>query len=243
MTKNKKTFVLVHGAWESGRCWDSIKVHLEKEGHRVFTPTLPGHGIDNKPSNEITFDSYIEILKPLLEIQEDHSVTLVGHGFSGMIISALAEIMPEKINKLVYLAAFLPKNGQSIMDIAKESWDKSISHFFTYMEEENIILLEKSDEMVDTLYNRCSRAFRQNILKALREDEPMSPFFEKAELSTDRFGKLPKCYIECRQDKIILLSEQRNMYQDQVQNKFSLQADHAPFYSYPEELTLALRSV
>lgn len=111
------TFVLVHGAWQSTGTWDLLAPLLEKHGHRVITPLLSGIGTDqSRLSPDITLRQHVEDVSLELSRLSDH-VILVGHSYAGMVISGAAETNPTQIQRLVFLDAFIPKNGQSVLDL------------------------------------------------------------------------------------------------------------------------------
>jgi pimeloyl-ACP methyl ester carboxylesterase len=113
-----KTYVLVHGACHGGWCWRLVADGLRSEAHRVFTPTLTGLG-ERKHllSRDITLDTMIADVSNVLEMEELEDVILVGHSFGGLIISGVADRMPERLRHLVYLDAMVLENGQSPFSI------------------------------------------------------------------------------------------------------------------------------
>jgi pimeloyl-ACP methyl ester carboxylesterase len=111
------TFVLVHGAWQSKGTWDLLSPLLEKQGHRVVVPVLSGLGTDQgRLSPEITLRQHVEdVSRELSRVSEQ--VVLVGHSYAGMIISGAAEAKPDRVARLVFLDAFIPEDGQSVLDL------------------------------------------------------------------------------------------------------------------------------
>ncbi|BCJ51900.1 esterase [Actinoplanes sp. NBRC 14428] len=113
------TYVLVHGAWHSGRAWDRVVPLLTAAGHEVFAPSLTGHGDTAglmRPG--VGLDTYVEDLARLFTGRGLAEVVLVGHSFAGMIISSVANRMPERVAHLVYLDAMDPTDGQAALDVA-----------------------------------------------------------------------------------------------------------------------------
>lgn len=111
------TFVLVHGAWQSTGTWDVLSPLLEKRGHRVITPLLSGLGTDQRHlSPEITLHQHIADVSLELSKVPDR-VILVGHSYAGMIISGVVEANPTRVQRLVFLDAFIPEDGQSVLDL------------------------------------------------------------------------------------------------------------------------------
>jgi len=111
------TFVLVHGAWHGGWCWARVSGPLRRQGHRVVTPTLTGLGErSHLLSPRITLETFIQDVVNVLAWEELSEVVLVGHSFAGLVISGVADRMPQRIRHLVYLDAFLMDPGQSVFD-------------------------------------------------------------------------------------------------------------------------------
>jgi len=108
------TFVLVHGAWHGGWCWKYVRQYLELSGHQVFTPTMTGVGErSHLLSREITLDTCCQDIAAVLHYEDLHNVVLVGHSFGGSIISGVAELEPNRIQRLVYLDSDILENGES----------------------------------------------------------------------------------------------------------------------------------
>jgi pimeloyl-ACP methyl ester carboxylesterase len=111
------TFVLVHGAWQSNGTWDLLVPLLQARGHSVITPVLSGLGTDQgRLSPSITLQQHVEDVSVELSKSPDR-VTLVGHSYAGMIISGVVEKKPTKVERLVFLDAFIPEDGQSVLDL------------------------------------------------------------------------------------------------------------------------------
>ncbi|MPY69754.1 MAG: alpha/beta fold hydrolase [Alphaproteobacteria bacterium] len=111
-------FVLVHGAWHGGWCWVRVAERLAKAGHRVFTPTLTGLGERaHLLSRAITLDTHIADICGVFESEELTDAVLVGHSLAGMIITPVADRLADRIGALVYLDAFLPRDGECHRDL------------------------------------------------------------------------------------------------------------------------------
>jgi len=111
------TFVLVHGAWQSTGTWDLLTPLLTKLGHSVITPVLTGLGTDQSHlSAGITLTQHVEDVSLALPRSPD-KVVLVGHSYAGMIISGVAEKKPGQIQRLIFLDAFIPEDGQCVLDL------------------------------------------------------------------------------------------------------------------------------
>ena len=116
-THNKTTYVLVHGAWHGSWCWKRVRESLQNAGHQVFTPTLTGLG-ERSHLNAATVDlsTHIADVVNLLRWEDLSDVVLCGHSYGGMVISGVADRVPERIRTLVYLDAFVPEDGECVFD-------------------------------------------------------------------------------------------------------------------------------
>ena len=112
-------FVLVHGAWIGGWCWRPNAQALRRAGHEVFTPTLTGLGErSHLLSPSINLDTHITDIVNVIKYEELSDVILVGHSYGGMVVTGVADKLPDKIAALIYLDAFVPENGQALIDLA-----------------------------------------------------------------------------------------------------------------------------
>lgn len=111
------TFLLVHGAWHSGQCWERVVPLLEDAGHRVFTPSLTGYGEKaHLLSPEVGLDTHVDDVVGLIRDRDLTDVVLVGHSYAGLVISSAANQVPERLAHLVYLDAMVPEDGESALD-------------------------------------------------------------------------------------------------------------------------------
>jgi len=112
------TFVLVHGSWAGGVVWRQLAPRLRKAGHEVYAPTLTGIGARKHLLNrEIDLDTHIQDVIGVIDDVDLSDIVLVGHSYGGMVISGVADRVPEKVASLVYLDAFVPENGQSCQSL------------------------------------------------------------------------------------------------------------------------------
>src|SRR5580658_4030096 len=112
------TFLLVHGAWHGAWCWRRVVRLLTQAGHEVFAPTLTGLCERSHLSTPtVDLDTHILDIVNELKWQELKDVVLVGHSYGGMVISGVAEKMEKSIASFVMLDAFMPENGQAVIDM------------------------------------------------------------------------------------------------------------------------------
>jgi pimeloyl-ACP methyl ester carboxylesterase len=117
-TSAAKTFVLVHGAWHGGWCWRRVSDLLQRQGHKVFTPTLTGLGErSHLMSKDIRLATHVTDVVNHIKWEGLEGVVLCGHSYGGMVVSGVAEQMADKINSIVFLDAFVPQNGEALADL------------------------------------------------------------------------------------------------------------------------------
>lgn len=111
-------YVLVHGAWGGGWKFARVAERLRKRGHTVFTPTLTGAGErSHLLSGAINLTTHVTDILNVIRYEDLSDIVLLGHSYGGMVITAVADKIPEKIKTLVYLDAFIPEDGKSLFDL------------------------------------------------------------------------------------------------------------------------------
>jgi pimeloyl-ACP methyl ester carboxylesterase len=112
------TFVLVHGSWTGSVVWRELAPRLRKAGHDVYAPTLTGIGArKHLLSREIDLNTHVQDVIGVVEDADLSDIVLIGNSYGGMVITGVADRMPEKVASLVYLDAFVPENGQSCLSL------------------------------------------------------------------------------------------------------------------------------
>jgi pimeloyl-ACP methyl ester carboxylesterase len=112
------TFVLVHGSCHGGWCWKKVTPLLSRDSHEVYTPTLTGLGErSHLVTRDIGLDTHILDIIQVLKFENLNDVMLVGHSYGGLVIGGVAEKVPERIMRLVYIDAYIPQDNKSAFDI------------------------------------------------------------------------------------------------------------------------------
>jgi pimeloyl-ACP methyl ester carboxylesterase len=237
-----KTFVLVHGAWSSSAGLEQVKAGLEKAGQKVILVSLPGHGDDQTPPNTLTMDVYRDKTIEAINSVEG-KVILVGHSMAGMVISAVAEKIPNRIEKLVYLAAYLPANGQSLLDLASTDKDSYLGNALVPSEDKLTIGIKK-DVIVPAFCQDAPDGVKNVVVSTFRA-EPAIPLTNKVTLTSENFGRVPKIYIHTLQDHTVSPALQKRMVAaaPDVVKEYSLDSSHTPFLSMPDQLVDVLLKI
>jgi pimeloyl-ACP methyl ester carboxylesterase len=231
-------FVFVHGAWHGSWCWAGVAAALRQAGHTVTLVDLPGRAGDPRPHAAITLADYVRRVGDVIARQPG-PVVLAGHSMGGITITQVAEAMPERLERLVYVTAFLPRSGESLLDHTAD--ETTPLHDGVLGDPATGSLTLKSAAVARAaFYHRCSDA---DVARAVAQlvPEPMAPATTPVRTTPERFGRVPRWYIECLQDQAISLALQRRMRAAlPCERVFQLDTDHSPFLSAPAALTAQL---
>jgi len=239
-----QTFILVHGAWHGAWCWYKLIPSLEQAGHKAIALDLPAHGKDLTPANAVTLQHYVERVVQAVDAQPEPMV-LVGHSLAGITISGVAERRPQRIKALVYLDGVLLGNGESFAEVAARNQPALCTVLMSNMSVSSdgttsSVNLGKAKEI---FYADCSDEDVEHAKKLLRP-EPRGPRAEPIQITDQRFGRVPRVYIECLQDKVFTPSFKKSMYTAMPCKKvYPMDTGHSPFLSAPAELARILEEV
>jgi pimeloyl-ACP methyl ester carboxylesterase len=235
------TYVLIHGSWHGGWCWEKIARSLKRAGHNVETPDLPGHGDDETPISQISLRSYAERVCQVLDAQSE-PVILVGHSMGGIAISQAAEYRPNKVETLVYLTGNLLRNGESLLQVAQEDKQSLVAPNLIIHEGKGVATI-RGNAIENTFYGDCPK---EDVARArsLLSPEPLAPLATPVSVTEENFGRIPRVYIELLRDLANSPSAQKRMYTALPCRKvISMNTSHSPFFSAPEELVAHLLSL
>jgi len=175
-TREQRTFLFVHGAWGGG--WEYAKIDsiLSAKGDKVFHPTLTGLGERVHLANPaIDLSTHIADIVNVIKFEGLQNLILVGHSYGGMVISGVAEKMPERIRQLIYVDAFVPDDGESVKTILGPYWDG----------------VEKAvkDGFVSYLYGPTKSIPPTDV------PQPLRTFTESIKIANPLVIKIPSAYI------------------------------------------------
>lgn len=233
-----KHFVLVHGAWHGSWVWYKIAPLLEAGGHQVTLINLPAHGIDLSSPGSVTLENYTERVTKFLDTVVD-PVVLVGHSMGGIVISSAAEARPGKIEKLVYLAAFLVRNGESMIQWASQDTDSITGQNLIVDPVAGTIDVDRS-VIEDAFYN-TSLPHDITLASTLFRINPLAPIVTELNLTPANYGSVRRFYIKTEQDFAVTPWLQNQMLlASPCESVYSINGDHSPFFSRPLQLTALL---
>jgi pimeloyl-ACP methyl ester carboxylesterase len=230
-------FVLIHGAFHGAWCWERVAGELEARGHTVELFDLPGAGEDRTPPAEVTLDAYAERICDVLGAHSEPAV-LVGHSMGGVAITHAAARCPDRVASLIYVCAFLPADGQSLVDLTHlpEGAGDGVQENIIVEGEPPVATMPR-EKALEVFYGRCEPEQAERAAGRIGP-QPVAPFVAPVSAPADGpFGGLRRSYVICTQDRAIPPPLQRRMAGERATGDTAeLDTDHAPFLSRPDEL-------
>lgn len=234
------TFILIHGAWHGAWCWHKLIPRLEAAGARVIAPDLPSMGDDATPASSVTLESWSRFVADIVE--REPGCVLLGHSRGGAVISRAAELAPEGIRRLVYLSAYLLDAGDSVAAAARRD-DASLIAANMIPASSGSTCNLRPEVLREAFYGSCSDVDFAHALSRLTP-EPLKPLATPLRISAQRFGRVPRAYVETARDRAVSLDAQRAMQAAlPCAPVFTLDTDHSAFLSQPEDLARILISI
>jgi pimeloyl-ACP methyl ester carboxylesterase len=238
---DKNTYVLVHGAFQGAWAWDKVKVELEQEGHEVVTVELPGHGADTTAFSQVSLQGYTDAVVRAIDAQEA-PVILVGHSMGGTVISNAIEARADKVERAVYVAAYLLKDGETLLHTTESDTESQLGPNLIF-ENEGATARVKLDTLAELFCADCSETEATNI-RAHAASEPLSPLTQPVKVTDAQFGRVPRVYIETTQDRVLGNALQKRMYTETpVERVITMDTGHSPFLSQPAAFAKHLLSL
>jgi pimeloyl-ACP methyl ester carboxylesterase len=230
-----KTFVLVHGAFQAPYAWQFVKTKLEAAGNKVVVVELPGHGQDQTAPKTISIKTYTDkVVSAITAIKGP--VVLVGHSLGGAIITAVADSIPSHVEKLVYLAGFVPANNQSIFDLT--SMDPNSQFGPALIPPADGVTVSIPNDKIMQVFAQDGNEQVNKLLMDNNRPEPISPQADKIFLKNPAFAAVPKYYIYTNQDHAITIDLQKKMVAAAgIKNVFAVESGHCPMLTKPDEVT------
>jgi len=224
-------YLLIHGAWHGGWCWKHVAQGLRLQGHEVHTPTFTGCGERAHLLNQkVGLSTFIQDVLAVIENEELNEINLVGHSFAGPVISAVADHMPEKIRRLIYLDALIVPSGESALSILPLEVQQERSRT---IDEEGLRMAIPSAEKMGV--------FEKNQVAWLNRrltPHPINAYKEQLNLQNAIGNGIPKTYIAVTNPSYAPLEKTREWIKQQVDWEFEeLEAGHDAMITSPKELT------
>ncbi|MDO9525160.1 MAG: alpha/beta fold hydrolase [Gemmobacter sp.] len=228
-------FLLIHGSCHGAWCWRDVIPALEAAGHQARAIDLPGRGDHSGAPGAVTLADHAQAIAAAL----DKPAIVVGHSMAGYPITATAELVPHKVQALVYLCAYRPVSGMSLVEMRRAGPRQPLAG-----------VLRVSDgcfsfdpaQVPDLFYHDCPQD-AVDLATARLVPEPVLPQETPLVLTAASRG-VAQHYIRCANDRVIPPEYQAVMAQGLPEGHHSvLEAGHSPFFSMPETLAQRLSQI
>jgi pimeloyl-ACP methyl ester carboxylesterase len=235
-----RSYVLVHGAWMGAWAWTDVAAELRADGHDVTVVELPAHGVDTATFAEASFDGYVDRVLAAVDVAP-RPVVLVGHSMGGAVITQAAERRPARIAQLVYVAGYLPANGESLFALAMTDTTSHVGPALTDDGSDGTLDI-RMDALVDIFCADCGADARARLLASYRA-EPSLPLTQPVSTTASAFGSVPRAYVRTSRDNAVTPGMQQRMIDAAPGTEvIDLDSDHSPMLSHAAALTAILES-
>lgn len=233
-------FVLVHGAFGGAWSWDPVVAPLEAAGHTVQTLDLPGGGDDTTPAEEITLDSCAARVCDVLTGRPEPAV-LVGYSMGGAVITEAAGRCPDSVASMIFVAAFMPANGQSLLDLTQlPEGEGDMIQANIVVEGDPPLASLSAEGALAAIYNCCPPEVGATAV-ARRRPQAVAVFATPVSSDDETLARIPRLYVLTKQDNAIPPALQRRMIAEHpCRQVLELDTDHCPQLSATDALVAAL---
>lgn len=231
------TFLVAHGAWSAGWAWKKLRPLMRARGHEIFTPTYTGMGERaHLAHKDIDLETHLADTLGVLEAEDLRDLILVGHSYGGMVATGVADRAVGRIAQLVYLDAFAPRDGQSLLDLQTEENRQRVRDGAS--QEGDGWRIPPSVPPPDTSAEDLA------WISAHRMPQPLKTFEQKLRL-TGAVERLPRSYIYC---KISRPGDVFRQFRDRASSEkgwqcIDIDSSHSPNITAPEALTQILDGI
>lgn len=223
----QQTYVLVHGAWGGGWSFKQTDSLLRLQGNTVYRPTLSGLGERvHLASPEIDLSTHIADVLNTILFEDLHDVVLLGHSYGGMVVTGVADSIPERIGQLIYLDAFVPEDGQSVAT--------------AHGQERTGREMPAKDGLIYPFWNTEGQGFPTDV------PQPAKTFSQPLVLKNKERLKIPTTYIltyegdDPEKDAFAFFADRANRYGWKI---IHMQAGHNPQMNMPDKLVELLSKI
>lgn len=220
-------YILVHGSWHGSWCWKYLASCLEQKGQQVVSLDLPRAG----------YADYYACLKNAVTASNT-PVIVVAHSMSGIIAAPLLEEIPHCIKHLYLIAAYVPQDGQSLIDIAERYPHSQLPQLLETDFSTGTNRLKK-EGLGKILYHDCSKEIQDWAVPQL-QDQPLAPLSEPIHCHYDPDKKPLRTYLLCENDRAVDPEAQRDMAKNCPSHVIRMKTGHFPFLSHPEQVAKLL---
>ncbi len=232
------TYLLIHGAWFGSWCWKRVSPILRAAGHEVYSPSLTGLGERTHLLNSDTsLDTHVQDVLNVIYYEELNNIILVGHSYGAMVISMVAERVPERLQRLVYVDAFVPTDGQAMVDFFPQ---ETVTRFKerAASEGKGYGIPSSPPEMfgITDPVDLTWAVPRMSM-------QPLKSFLEPVRLTNPAVRNIPHTYIYCVHPRSMVEQVAKGIRADKSWQYAEITSGHAAMILEPQKLAEVLQSV
>ncbi len=236
-------YVLVHGACHGAWCWDQVAARLRAKGHRVLAVDLPGHGRRAALVRRAGMEAYGRAVADAMALEGVSRAVLVGHSMGGPVISKAAELARDRIRHLVYVAAVVPLDGQSIAESLMTEPGRRMVRGMAAGRGNGTFLYPAETAWARWMgdvprdHPEASRAL------SLLTPQSTRPFLEPVDLRAFYATRIPRTYLRCLQDRAVVPAKGAEFAARLGVCPVDMNCAHNPMLSQPDELARILDKI
>jgi pimeloyl-ACP methyl ester carboxylesterase len=231
-------FLLIHGAMRGAWLWDKLMPLLMKGGANPIAIDLPGHGDRTAEASFTTMSTYIDDVVQLIRKENLKDLVLVGHSMSGIVISKVAEEVPERIKHLVYLAAVVPKNNEALIDLLTKERQETLNKLHGKVKE----IFGTPDQLRPMYFTDLDGEEKEFYLRQLTP-QPLAVFFEKMHFKQFPKIPIPMTYLLGLKDKSLPPALTKRFAERLGVEPVEIDAGHDLMVSRPDEVAKVLLGI
>ena len=236
-----RTFVLVHGMSHGGWAWSTLAARLERAGHRVIAPDLPGHG-RRAHERRITIDRYAAAVAGAMALEGVHDAILVGHSMGGVVIPKVAERVPARVRHVVFLAAVVLPDGGSLLETQLSLASRAVVRGLA-QSGGGVVQYPASLEWARWMSDMPPGDPRVVASLSLLTPQPLTPWTERVAMSRFFAMRLPCTYIRCLRDQAVTPARAAEYAARLGVTPIDMDCAHNPMLSAPDALAKILESL
>jgi len=194
-----KTFVMIHGSWHCGWAWQGVMGHLAEKGHVTHAPTLPGHG-PQAARHGIRHQDCVSAVIAYIQERRLEDIILVGHSFGGTVVQKLAEELPDRITRLIFLDALIVEDGHCVFDVLPPEYAALFNDLATASSDNSMLIPWEiwRDAFIQDAPEPLARSLWEQL-----SPEPNQVNLDRLDLKRFYSLSIPSSFIYCRDDRAL----------------------------------------
>lgn len=235
-----KNYLFIHGALRGAWLWDRVIPLIQKKGKsKIIAIDLPGHGKRAAERVGVNMNAYVDDVISCIKKKNHFDIILVGHSMSGIIISKVAEEVPERIRHLVYLAAVVPRDGDALIDLLTKERQETLRKLEGRASE----IYGPIDALRPLYFTDLPDGEEKDSLLKQLTPQPLAAFFEKIPLKRFYSLKIPRTYMLGLKDKSLPPVLTRGFADRLGVEPVEIDAGHDMMISRPQEVAKVLLNI